>query len=101
MDNTDLDKLVNEYNNSYHRINKNETDTDASKKSNENIVRNNLYNFKIANKKPKFSIGDRVSVSLLKNTFEKSYTSNRSKEIFIIDDIKTSNVHYYFLKDLQ
>ena len=73
----------------------------ASKKSNENVVRNNLYNFKIINKKPKFSIGDKVRVSLLKNTFEKSYISNWSEEIFIIDNIKTINVHYYFLKDLQ
>ena len=48
-----------------------------------------------------FQLDDRVRVSLLKNTFEKSYTSNWSQEIFIIDDIKTSNVHYYFLKDLQ
>ena len=96
----DLDKLVNEYNNSYHRSIKMKP-IDASKKSNENNVRNNLYNFKYTNKKPKFSIGDRVRVSLLKNTFEKSYTSNWSQEIFIIDDIKTSNVHYYFLKDLQ
>ena len=56
---------------------------------------------KYTNKKPKFSIGDKVRVSLLKNTFEKSYTSNYSQEIFIIDNIKTSNVHYYFLKDLQ
>ena len=96
----DLDKLVNEYNNSYHRSIKMKPIL-ASKKSNENIVRNNLYNFKITNQKPKFTIGDRVRVSLLKNTFEKSYTSNWSEEIFIIDDIKTSNVHYYFLKDLQ
>ena len=96
----DLDKLVNEYNNSYHRSIKMKP-IDASKKSNENIIRNNLYNFKYTNKKPKFSIGDRVRVSLLKNTFEKSYTSNWSQEIFIIDDIKTSNVHYYFLKDLN
>ena len=73
----------------------------ASKKSNENIVRNNLYNFKITDKKPKFDIGDKVRVSLLKNTFEKSYTSNYSEEIFIIYDIKTTNVHYYFLKDLS
>ena len=73
----------------------------ASKKSNENIVRNNLYNFKITDKKPKFNFGNKVRVSLLKNTFEKSYTSNWSEEIFIIDDIKTSNVHYYFLKDLS
>ena len=67
----DLDKLVNEYNNSYHRSIKLKLIL-ASKKSNDNIVRNNLYNFNITNKKPKFSIGDRVRVSLLKNTFEKS-----------------------------
>ena len=73
---------------------------DASKKSNENIVRKN-YNFKITNKKQKFSIGDKVRVSLSKNTFEKGYTSNWSEEIFIICDIKTSNVHYYYLKDLN
>ena len=96
----DLDKLVNEYNNSYHRSIKMKP-IDASLKVNENIVRNNLYNFKYTNKKPKFKIDDKVRVSLLKNTFEKSYTSNWSEEIFIIDDIKTSNVHYYFLKDLQ
>ena len=96
----DLNKLTNEYNNSYHRSIKMKP-IDASKKSNENNVRNNLYNFKYTNKKSKFSIGDRVRISLLKNTFEKSYTSNWSQEIFIIDDIKTSNVHYYFLKDLQ
>ena len=96
----DLDKLVNEYNNSYHRSIKMKPIL-ASKKLNQDIVRNNLYNFKYTNKKPKFLIGDKVRVSLLKNTFEKSYTSNWSEEIFIIDNIKTSNVHYYFLKDLQ
>ena len=64
---------------------------DASKKSNENIVGKN-YNFEITNKKPKFKIGD---------TFEKGYTSNWSEQIYVIDDIKTSNVHYYYLKDLN
>ena len=96
----DLDKLVEKYNDSYHRSIK-MTPINASKKSNENNVRNNLYNFQITNKKPKFKIGNKVRVSLLKNTFEKSYTSNYSEEIFIIDDIKTSNIHYYFLKDLN
>ena len=95
----DLDKLVKEYNNSYHRTIKIKP-IDASKKSNENIVRKN-YNFEITYKKPKFSIGDKVRVSLLKNTFEKGYTSNWSEEIFIIYDIKTSNVHYNYLKDLN
>ena len=96
----DLDKLVNEYNNSYHRSIKTKPIL-ASKKSNEDIIRNNLYSFKNTNKKLKFSIEDRVRISLIKNTFEKSYTSNWSEEIFIIYDIKTSNVHYYFLKYLQ
>ena len=67
----DLDKLVEKYNNSYHRSIK-MSPINASKKSNENIVKNNLYNFKITDKKPKFNIGDKVRVSLLKNTFEKS-----------------------------
>ena len=96
----DLDKLVKEYNNSYHRTIK-MAPLNASKKSNENIVRKN-YNFKIINKKPKFSIGDKVRISLLENTFEKGYTSNWSEQIHIIDDIKSSNVHYYYyLKDLN
>ena len=71
----DLNKLTNEYNNSYHRSIKTKPKI-ASLKSNENIVRNNLYNFNITNENPKFSIGDKVRVSLLKITFEKSYTSN-------------------------
>ena len=73
---------------------------DASKKSNENIIRKN-FNFEITNKKQKFKIGDKVRVSLLKNTFEKGYTSNWSEQIYVIDDIKTSYVHFYYLKDLN
>ena len=70
----DLNKLVKEYNNSYHRTIKMKP-IDASKKSNKNIVRKN-YNFEITVKNPKFKIGDRVGISLLKNTFEKGHTSN-------------------------
>ena len=73
---------------------------DASKKSNENIVRKN-YNFEIITNKKKFKIGDKVRISLLKNTFEKGYNSNWSEQIYVIYDIKSSNVHYYYLKDLN
>ena len=59
------------------------------------------YNFEITVKNPKFSIGDKVRISLLKNTFEKGYTSNWSEQIYVIYDMKSSNVHYYFLKDLS
>ena len=41
----------------------------ASKKSNENIIRNNLYNFKYTNNKPKFSIGDRGKGIIIKKYF--------------------------------
>ena len=58
----DLNELVKEYNNSYHRTIKMKP-IDASKKSDENIIRKN-YNFKTTDKKPKFSIGDKVRVSL-------------------------------------
>ena len=95
----DLNKLVKEYNNSYHRSIKMKP-IDASKKSNENIVKK-IFDFEITDKKPKFSIGDKVRVSLLKNTFEKEYTSNWSEQIYVIDDIKTSNVHYHYLKNLN
>ena len=94
-----MNKLVKEYNISCHRTVKMKP-VDASKKSNENIVRKN-YNFKITDKKPKFSIGDKVRVSLSKNIFEKGYTSNWSEQIYVIYDIKSSNVHYYYLKDLN
>ena len=63
----DLNKLVKEYNNSHHRTIKMKP-VDASKKLNENIVRKN-YNFEITDKKPKFSIGGKVRVSLLKKYF--------------------------------
>ena len=95
----DLNKLVKEYNNSYHRTIKMKP-VEASKKSNENIVRKN-YNFEIITNKKKFKIGDKVRISLLKNTFEKGYTSNWSEQIYVIYDIKSSNVHYYYLKDLN
>ena len=95
----DLNKLVKEYNISQHRAIK-MSPLNASKTSNKNIVRKN-YNFEITNKKPRFSIGDKVRISLLKNTFEKGYTSYWYEEMFIIYDIKSSNVHYYFLKDLN
>ena len=66
----DLDKLVNEYNISYHRSIKLKP-TNASLKANEDIVRNNLYNFKITNKKPKFKINDRERLLLLKMLLKK------------------------------
>ena len=95
-----LDELVDKYNDKYHRTIK-MTPIQASKKINEKKIRN-IYNFEnTTNKIGKFKIGDRVRISLEKNIFEKSYETNWTEEIFIIYDIKYSNVPFYYLKHLN
>ena len=94
-----LDELVNNYNNKYHSTIK-MTPIEGSKKVNEKKIKN-IYNFEKTKKPGKFRIGDRVRLSLEKNIFEKSYETNWTEEIFIIYDIKYSNVPYYYLKDLN
>ena len=94
-----LDELVNKYNNKYHSTIK-MTPVEASKKINEKKIKN-IYNFEKTKKPGRFKIGDRVRISLEKNIFEKSYETNWTEEIFVIYDIKYSNVPYYYLKDLN
>ena len=65
------------------------------------MKKKNIYNFEKTKKPGKFKIGDRVRISLEKNIFEKSYETNWTEEIFVIYDIKYSNVPYYYLKDLN
>ena len=94
-----LDKLTNNYNNKYHSLIK-MTPIEGSKKINEKKIKN-IYNFEKTKKPGKFKIGDRVRISLEKNIFEKGYVTNWTEEIFVIYDIKYSNVPYYYLKDLN
>ena len=94
-----IDKLVNKYNNKYHRTIK-MTPVEASKKINENKIKQ-IYNFEKTNKIAKFKIGDHVRISLNKNIFEKLYETNWTEAIFVIYDIKYSNVPYYYLKNLN
>ena len=94
-----IDYLVNKYNNKYHSTIK-MTPIEGSKKINENKIKN-IYNFDKTKKLGKFIIGDRVRLCLEKNIFVKSYETNWTEEIFVIYDIKYSNVPYYYLKDLN
>ena len=94
-----LDELVNNYNNKYHSTIK-MSPIEGSKKINEKKIKN-IYNFEKTKKLGKFKIGDRVRISLEKNIFEKGYETNWTQEIFVIYDIKYSNVPYYYLKDLN
>ena len=94
-----LDELVKNYNNKYHSTIK-MSPIEGSKKINEKKIKN-IYNFEKTKKPFKFKIGDKVRISLEKNIFEKSYETNWTEEIFVIYDIKYSNVPYYYLKDLN
>ena len=94
-----LDQLVDNYNNKYHSTIR-MTPIQGSKKINEKKIKN-IYNFEKTKKPGKFKIGDRVRISLEKNIFEKGCETNWTQEIFVIYDIKYSNVPYYYLKDLN
>ena len=71
-----LDDIVNEYNNTYHRI---------IKMKPVDVKGNTYINFKkeVNDKYPKFKVGDHVRISY-KNIFAKVYTPNLSEEIFVI-----------------
>ena len=71
-----LNKLVDQYNNTYHHsINKKPINADYS-----------ALNEKIENnfKSPKFKVNDRVRTTKYKNIFSKGYTENWSREILIL-----------------
>ena len=97
-----LDKLVDDYNNSYHSSIK-MSPTEASKKENEKQVFTNLYEDEIylKPKKPKFSIGDKVRLSKYKRRiFDKGYTPNWTEEVFVIDKVILTKPVTYHVVDL-
>ena len=97
-----LPDLVKEYNNTRHSSIK-LTPTNASKKENELRVWRNLYpdHLKIKDIKPKFSVGNKVWISLIKNTFEKGYTTRWTEEIFTIIEVKRTLPVTYRIVDLN
>ena len=52
--------------------------------------------------KPKFKVGDKVSISKYKRkVFDKDYTPNWTEEIFLIKKIQSANPIAYKIKDLN
>ena len=78
-----LDDIVNEYNNTYHRI---------IKMKPIDVKYNTYINFEkeVNDKNPKFKVGDHVRISKYKNIFAKGYTPNWSEEVFVISKIKNT-----------
>ena len=74
-----MNKLVDQYNNTYHHsINKKPFNADYSALTEK--IETNL-------KAPKFKVNDRVRITKYKNIFSKGYTENWSREIFITDSV--------------
>src|SRR5271156_6056156 len=95
-----LPKLLNDYNNSFHRTIK-ATPTFASRKENESKIRINFQKTiqdkqdKTYYSPPKFHVGDLVRIYKYKKHFEKGYETNFTKEIFrVIEVLHTIPITY-------
>ena len=87
-----LNKLVYQYNSSYHFINKKPVNADYSA-----LAKKIETNPKAA----KCKVNDRVRMTKYKNIFSKGYTKNWSREIFFINSVLKTNPWTYKIKDLN
>jgi hypothetical protein len=99
-----LQKLVQSYNNSFHRSIK--TSPSQVNKKNERHVWKILYGHdqKVPidqNLKFKFKLGDLVRISKSKNIFEKGYTANWTREFFKIHEILPRKPPVYKIIDIH
>ena len=95
-----LQDLVRSYNNTHHRsIGMKPFEVDVT---NENLVRKKLYPLK-STKKPKwkYSVGDKVRITMRRQPFKKGYTGNWSEEIFIINVRYPTQPVTYGIRDLS
>lgn len=92
-----LSKLTDGYNRSVHSSTK--FAPVNVNKSNEHIVRNNLYPRVNKTKfKPKFKVGNEVRLVKKENIFAKGYTANFTDEIFYISKVKNTQPTTYAVK---
>ena len=88
-----LNKLPDQYNNTYHySINKEPININYSAPT---------ENIEINLKAPRFEINDRMRITKYKNIFSKGCTENWSREIFIIDSVLKTYPWTYKIKDLN
>ena len=84
-----LDDIVNEYNNTkYSTIKMKPKDVGNNKR---------VYIDEHNEKRSRFKVGDRVRISKFKNIFATGYTSNWSREIFIVNKINDTVPYTYII----
>ena len=90
----ELDDIVGDYNNTYHR---------TIKMKPANVKDNTYIDFKrkVNDKDPKFKVSDRVRISKYKNIFAKGYTPNWFEKIFVVSKIKNTVQWIYVINDLN
>ena len=90
----ELDDIVNEYNNTYHR---------TIKMRPVDVKDNTYIHFEkeVDDKGSKFKVGDFVRISKYKNIFTKGYTPNWSEYIFVIKKVKNTVPWTYVVNDLN
>ena len=89
-----LDDVVNEYNTTKHN-------TIKIKPKDIKNDNNRVYIDEHNKKSTRLNVGDRVRISKFKNIFAKGYTSNSSKEIFIVNKINDTVPWTYSLKNYR
>jgi len=94
-----LKKLVDSYNNSYHRSIK--TRPNLVNKKNEKKIRNILYGENDDLVDFKYSSGDYVRISLEKELFSKGYLPGWEKDVYVVANLFPSNPPRYTIKDLD
>ena len=89
-----LDDTVDEYSNTHYR---------TIKMKPIDVKHNAYINFEeeVADRDPKFKVGDHVRISKYKNIFAKGYTPNWSEEVFVISKIKNTVPWTYVINDLN
>jgi len=78
------------------------TSFQATNPENISIVLNNIYSkIQPLSSKPTMNVGDRVRIQKYKHIFEKGYSPNWTKEIFLVDKVNNTNPITYTIEDLS
>lgn len=97
-----LPKIIDKYNNTYHRTIRC-TPVEARKAINLHKLMKLLHSDEQVKVKepPRFEVGQHVRIVKKKGTFEKSYTTNFTEEVFIVSAVQPTIPITYKIKDLK